>query len=92
MRAEAPGQLRCHRGEHLRRLDPARHQGGHPSQRGLLLCEHAQFVLLASAFGHVATSHVEQAVIRYDVPLKPAHGAIAADDAVFKLREPLASF
>ena len=39
---QAPGQLPRHRGEHFRRLFPARDQRRHPSQGSLLLGEHGE--------------------------------------------------
>jgi len=49
--APAAAQFARHRCEHRRRGDPSRDQCRHPSQRGLLLGKHAEFV--AAGLDHV---------------------------------------
>ena len=75
---EASGHFVGHRGEHLRRVRPARDQGCHPTQGRLLPGEGL------AAFGYVAANGVEQATMPNDAPFEPTLRTVPADHTILE--------
>ncbi len=82
--SKTPGQLRGHRGEHVRRGNATGNQCRHSPQRRLLVSEHAQFVLLAPALRDFAGGPVDHPMVRHHGPVQPNDCSVAAEASVLE--------